>query len=153
MTSDPLFTAAALALAESFGWPARAFAEGEEQVVAAALPADSPWEQVIWVASPQSGLLRGLLIWRGAVPAARRAAVLELCARVNDGLPSGCLEYGFADDSLAFRESADLGEGAVTPVEALTSRLLHLGKRYGPALAGVLGGGEPVAAVAAAESD
>lgn len=110
------------------------------------------FEQLVWIRDAAGSNLRCLLIVRGEVPAERRAAVFELCARVNDGLIHGCLEYDFADRTLGFRDSTDLsGIAPATAVERTTGRLLTLGSRYADAIGRVLSGESPGEAVAAVE--
>lgn len=141
-------------LAETMRWPLRAFEHGGDRVVVAGLADDAVFEQLIWIVDAAASNLRCLLVVRGKVPETRQAAVLELCARVNDGLIHGCLEYDFADRTLGFRDSTDLSE--LTPaaaVERTTTRLLTLGSRYAAAIGRVLSGESPGEAVAAAERE
>lgn len=139
-------------LAETMRWPLRAFEHGGDRVVVAGLADDAVFEQLVWIRDAAGSNLRCLLIVRGEVPAERRAAVFELCARVNDGLIHGCLEYDFADRTLGFRDSTDLsGIAPATAVERTTGRLLTLGSRYADAIGRVLSGESPGEAVAAVE--
>lgn len=139
-------------LAEKMHWPLRAFEHGGDRVVVAGLGDDAVFEQLVWIRDAAGSHLRCLLIVRRAVPEARQAAALELCARVNDGLIHGCLEYDFADRTLGFRDSVELA--GLTPAAAVnrtTARLLTLGSRYAGAITRVLCGDPPSEAVGGAE--
>jgi hypothetical protein len=139
-------------LAEKMHWPLRAFEHGGDRVVVAGLGDDPVFEQLVWIRDAAGSNLRCLLVVRGAVPEERRAAVLEVCARVNDGLIHGCLEYDFTDRTLGFRDSTELaGIPPAAAVERTTARLLTLGSRYAEAIARVLSGMPPGEAVGAAE--
>lgn len=139
-------------LAETMHWPLRAFEHGGDRVVVAGLADDAVFEQLVWIRDAAGSNLRCLLIVRGAVPEARRTAALELCARVNDGLIHGCLEYDFADRTLGFRDSTDLADiSPAAAVDRTTARLLTLGRRYAGAISRVLSGDPPGEAVGAAE--
>lgn len=138
--------------AETMHWPLRAFEHGGDRVVVAGLGDDAVFEQLVWIRDAAGSNLRCLLIVRGAVPEERRVAVLELCARVNDGLIHGCLEYDFTDRTLGFRDSTDLADLApAAAVERTTARLLALGSRYAGAIGRVLSGEPPGEVVGAAE--
>jgi hypothetical protein len=85
-----------------------------------------------------------MLVGKQAVPPKRKSAMLELCARVNEGLPFGCLEYSFGEHILVFRDSADLDWGPTDKIVGeLTSRVLNLGKRYVGAARLTLDGKDP----------
>lgn len=138
--------------AETMHWPLRAFEHGGDRVVVAGLGDDAVFEQLVWIRDAAGSNLRCLLIVRGTVPEERRVAVLELCARVNDGLIHGCLEYDFADHTLCFRDSVELaGLMPATAVNRTTARLLTLGSRYAGAIGRVLSGDPPGEVVGAAE--
>ena len=139
-------------LAETMHWPLRAFEHQGDRVVVAGLADDAVFEQLVWIRDAAGSNLRCLLIARGAVPEERRAAVFELCARVNDGLIHGCLEYDFTDRTLGFRDSTELADiPPAAAVDRTTARLLTLGSRYADAIGRVLSGEPPGEAVAAAE--
>lgn len=141
-------------LAEKMRWPLRAFEHSGDRVMVAGLGDDAVFEQLVWIRDAAGSNLRCLLIVRDAVPEVRRAAVFELCARINDGLIHGCLEYDFTDRTLGFRDSVELaGQRPATAVERTTARLLVLGSRYADAIARVLSGDLPGEAVAAAERE
>lgn len=140
--------------AETMHWPLRAFEHGGDRVVVAGLGDDAVFEQLVWIRDAAGSNLRCLLIVREAVPPEHRAAALELCARVNDGLIHGCLEYDFSDRTLGFRDSVDLADLApATAVDRTTTRLLSMGRRYAGAISRVLSGDPPGEAVGTAERE
>ena len=62
---------------------------------------------------------------QGAEYAEAMAQSIELCARVNDGLYFGCLEYGFAERTLMFRDSFPAPAGNVaTQLPECSARIL-----------------------------
>jgi len=147
------FLAAVGELADSFGWTFQSLTRGEEIVAVVGLANDPSFEQVLWVYDTDEVFLRCLLVSRAVVEPERVGAVLELCARINDGLMSGCLEYSFENGTLIFRDSAQLGTGLVTDIVAGTSsRVLGLGSRYAPAIRATLAGRAPAEAIALAEA-
>src|SRR5262249_42978102 len=96
--------------------------------------------------------LRCMLVSNATVPQPRQTAILELCARINEGLPFGCLEYSFSDRVLVFRDSADLDWGPLDQViSRTTSRVLNLGQKYATAIQSTLEGAIPEDAVRIAE--
>ncbi len=148
------FLAAADELAASFGWQLQSFQRDEEVVALVDLNKDPFFEQILWVYDPKQAFLRCLLVSRAVVPEEREAAVTELCARINSGLLSGCLEFSFNDRALIFRDSAELKYGPVASILSSTSaRLLSLGSRYASAICDTLAGSSPADAVKASELD
>jgi hypothetical protein len=128
-------------LAASFGWTLRSFRRDEELVALVALEHDPSFEQILWIHDAGRACTRCLLVWRGTVRPEREAAILELCARINDGLLFGCAEYSFHDRTLVFRDSAQLAYARVADlVPSVTDRSLHLGSRYAPAVHATLAG-------------
>ena len=78
----------------------------------------------------------------------REAAVLELCARINDGLVFGCAEYSFDDRALVFRDSIQLAYGDMRDLLTnVSARLLDLGSRYLPAIRATLAGTSAIEAM------
>ena len=139
-------------LAASFGWRLRSFERDDELAAVAALDHDSSFEQVLWVFDTKRTFIRCLLVGRGTVAADREAAILELCARINDGLAFGCAEYSFNDRTLVFRDSVQLGYGKMSDlVESTSARLLDLGSRYAPAVRATLAGSSPAEAMSRAQ--
>jgi hypothetical protein len=135
------FLAAVGEFAASLGWRVRSFTRDEELVAVVALEGDPSFEQALWIYDTSRAFVRCLLVHRGAVPVDREPAIVELCARINDGLVFGCAEYSFADRALAFRESFQLGFGDIAEcVTAASTRLLQLGSRYSPAVRAALAG-------------
>jgi hypothetical protein len=135
------FLAAADELAASLGWRLRSFQRDDEVVALVALDHDPSFEQMIWVYDTRRAFVRCLLASRGSVPKEREAAILELCARINDGLVFGCAEYSFADRTLVFRDSFQLGWGKLPDLLTdVTARLLDLGSRHSPAVRATLAG-------------
>jgi hypothetical protein len=156
MKSHPPDTSAFLTevgkLANKFAWPVRTFDREGEVVCVALTQADPSFERFVWVYDTDRTMLRCMLVGRQKVSPRRRTAILELCARVNEALPFGCLEYSFGENVLVFRDSTDIDRG---PLEQLiggtTSRVLNLGERYGPAVQSVLKGEKPESTVAKAD--
>lgn len=146
------FLAAADELAVSFGWQLHSFKRDEEIIGLVSLKKDPSFEQILWVYDPIRAFLLCLLVSRAVVPEERESAVIELCARINNGLLSGCLEFSFTDRTLIFRDSAELKYGPVDLVLSSTSsRLLSLGSRYASAIRDTLAGSSPAEAVGASE--
>src|SRR4051812_26423419 len=102
------FLAAVAECTAPFGWQLQSFTRDEEFIVLVALENVPAFEQVIWIYNTEHGSFRCLLVSRAVVPPARKDSIFELCARINDGMTFGCLEYSFSDEALVFRESADL---------------------------------------------
>lgn len=136
---------AALAeLAASFGWRLRSFKRDDECVALVALDHDPSFEQILWVYDTRGAFVRCLLVNRGSVPAESEAAILELCARINDGLVFGCAEYSFDDRVLVFRDSVQLENGNLADMLTnVSARLLDLGSRYSPTIRATLAGTSP----------
>lgn len=128
-------------LAASFGWEIGSFTRDEEFVAVAPLSPDPSFEQIVWILGAGRDHVRCLLITHGTVPAHREAAVIELCARINDGLLFGCAEYSFGESTMHFRDSVQLGHGTITDlIESITGRVLGLGSRCAPAVRETLAG-------------
>ena len=135
-------------LAASLGWQLRSFTRDGELVALVALDHDPSFEQVLWVHDARRACVRCLLVCRGTVSAEHEAAILELCARINDNLLFGCAEYSFDDRTVAFRDSVQLGHGPISAaVASTTHRLLHLGSQYAPAVRATLAGSAAVEAM------
>jgi hypothetical protein len=148
------FLAEAGKLATKFGWPAQTLERPGEVVCVAATKSDAAFARFVWVYDTERTALRCLLVGQQTIPAGRRTAIFELCARVNEGLPFGCLEYSFSDKVLVFRDSADLDWAPLRQiVEGVTARVLNLGRRYSSAIKATLDGEMPEDAVATAEAD
>jgi hypothetical protein len=148
------FLAAVREWTASFGWQVQSFTRDEEFIVIAPLENDPSFEQIIWVYDTEHGSFRSLLVSRAVISAERRDAIFELCARINDGLTFGCLEYSFSDAALVFRESADLD--TCGPLERVlhetSARVLDFGQRYAVAIDATLKGEKPEDAVTKAEA-
>jgi hypothetical protein len=131
-------------LATQFGWPAKSLERGAEVVLVALIEEDSTFERFIWIYDTERITLRCMLVGRTTISSQKQLAILELCARVNEGLPFGCLEYSFGDCILVFRDSADLDWGPLeTVIGGTTARVLNLGRRYAPAIQSTLDGEKP----------
>src|SRR4029077_10599522 len=147
------FLAEASRIGTEFGWKTATFEREDEAVCVAAIPDDSSYDRLVWVDDTGRKMLRCMMIGRLEVPKPRLQAIFELCARINHGLPFGCLEYAFDDRVLVFRDSADLDWApAEQVIKGSTLRVLKLGERYAAAIRAVLDGAEPEAAVRASEA-
>ena len=147
------FWNAAGGLAAEFGWPAKTSESGREAVTVALTPSDPLYERMIWIYDTERITLRCLLVSAQTVPAKRCVAILELCARINEGLPFGCAEYSFGEKVVVFRDSADLGWQAVDEVvKSCTARSLNLGRKYADSIRSTLADGKSEAAVRKAEA-
>lgn len=122
-------------------WQLRSFEREGEVIALAVLGEDPAFEQMLWVYCPDRGYVRCLLAARGTVPVEREPVVVELCARINDGLVFGCAEYSFSEQVFMLRDSFDTGKNDWDDeLTSRTARLLKLGEHYSPALQAVLGG-------------
>jgi hypothetical protein len=152
-TESARFIAAAGKLATKFAWRARSFEREGEVVLVALTESDISFERFVWIYDIERGALRCLLASKEQVPSKRQLAILELCARVNEGLPFGCLEYSFSDHILVFRDSADLHwERLDEIINDTTARVLNLGHKYATAIHATLQGGKPKDVIADAEA-
>ncbi len=142
------FQEALTALAASLGWSVRSFRRDEERVGLAALEQDPAFEQVLWIYDPRSDSLRCLVVVRAPIPPHREREIVELCARINDGLIFGCAEYGFAEQVVVFRDSVPVGAPWPQLLQDLTGRLLRLAAHYWPAVAETIAGAEASQAMA-----
>jgi hypothetical protein len=148
------FLAAAGKLTTTFAWPSRTFEQDGEVVLVGLTKTDPSFERFVWVYDTSRTTLRCMLVSKEVVPIRRQAAILELCARVNEGLPFGCLEYSFGDHVLVFRDAADLDWGPLEKViEGTTARVLNLGRRYAVAIRAALEGEKPKDAVKKVETE
>jgi len=89
-----------------------------------------------------------------AVPAPRRAAVMEFITRANFGLKVGCFELDLDDGELRFRASVDFEGATVQPAQvrgALFTGVATL-RAYLPGLADVVEGADVKATLAAIEA-
>jgi hypothetical protein len=135
-------------LAAEFGWPAKTTERGPEKMLVALTKTDPSFERILWVYDTERTTMRCALVGNDKVPEQKEPAILELCARVNEGLPFGCLEYSFSQRVLVVRDSADLEWGPLdTIVGSTTSRVLNLGKKYSGAIRATLNGDKPADAV------
>jgi hypothetical protein len=152
--SNEQFLDAVGELAKPLGWQLQHFTRDQELVALVPTENDQSFEQFIWVYDTDGVFLRCLLVSRAVVPPERQPAILELCARINDGLNFGCAEYGFDDQVIAFRNSVDLKTCAPLQkvVNDATSRVLSLGRRYAVAIDATLAGDTPEDAVKKAEA-
>lgn len=140
-------------LATEFGWRAKSFEREHEAVLVALTDPDPLFERFVWVYHLERISLRCMLVSKATVPAKMLHSVLELCARINEGLPFGCLEYSFSDRVLVFRDSADLDWGPLDKViRGTTARVLNLGQRYGGAIEATLRGEKAENAIKKIES-
>jgi hypothetical protein len=148
------FLASTSNLATQFAWPIRTFERDAETVCVASIPTDASFERFVWVYDSERVMLRCMMVGRQIVPERRETNVFELCARINEGLPFGCLEYSLGSRVLVFRDSADLNWGKLNEViEGTTARTLNLGRRYAKAISLVLDGKKPEDAVREGEAD
>ena len=152
--SNEQFLDAVGELVKPLGWQLQNFTRDQELIALVETENDPGFEQFLWVYDTDSLSLRCLLVGRGVVPPEREPAILELCARINDRLNFGCAEYSFEDQTINFRNSADLN--TCSPLEKVvndaTSRVLSLGRRYRNAIADTLKGSSPKEAVEKAEA-
>jgi len=147
------FIAEAGKLATEFGWRAKTFERDGEAVLVALAETDPFFERFVWIYNLERVSLRCMLVSKETVPKKRLASILQLCARINEGLPFGCLEYSFSDRVLVFRDSIDLDCGPLDKViGGVTARVLNLGRRYGIAIEATLKGEKPEDAVKKAEA-
>jgi hypothetical protein len=147
------FIAAAAKLAAKFEWRTRSFEREGEAVLVALTEADDAFERFVWIYDTERTALRCLLASKNEVKAKRQTAILELCARINEGLPFGCVEYSFSDHIIVFRDSADLTWGPLDEiVNGTTARVLNIGQKYSAAIHATLQGIAPKDAIAEAES-
>lgn len=148
------FIAEAGKLATDFGWRAKTFERNGEAVLVALTETDPFFERFVWVYNLERVAVRCMLVSKEKVPVKRLPAILELCARINESLPFGCLEYSFGDRVLVFRDAADLDCGLLEKVvKDTTMRVLNLGRRYVSAIEATLKGDKPEIAVKSAESE
>ena len=146
------FIAAAAKLATKFAWRTRSFEREGEVVLVALTETDVSFERFIWIYDTERTALRCLLASKENVPSKRQQAILELCARVNEGLPFGCLEFSFSDHILVFRDSSDLYWDHLDEVlNDTTARVLNLGRKYAESIHATLQGEKPNDAIAAVE--
>lgn len=147
------FIDAAGKLAKKFGWSSTSFERDGEAVLVALTETDPAFERFIWIYNLERMSLKCMLVSNQEVPAKRLSAIFELCARVNEALPFGCLEYSFEDRVLVFRDSSDLDTcGPLDQVVSDTTlRVLNLGRRYAAAIEDTLKGDKPEDAVEKAE--
>lgn len=150
MRNREQFLNAVREFAEPLGWTARSFEREEELIAFVELTNDPAFERVAWVYSASKEIVRCLLMVRDEVPAERREAAIELCARINDGLFFGCLEYGFKERTLTFRDSFPMSAGTVAALlPECSARILGLGAHFSPAVRATLAGIAPERAMAA----
>jgi hypothetical protein len=141
-------------LASQFAWPARSLHRGTEVALVALTQNDDAFERFVWVYDSERNMLKGMLVYKEPIPSKSLNAILELCARINEGLPFGCLEYSFGERALVFRDSIDLDWSPLDKaVGATTSRVLNLGRRYAEAIRLTLQGKKPEFAVVEAEKN
>ena|SRR6185436_13787274 len=152
--SNEQFLDAVGELTKPLGWQLQHFMRDQELVALAPTESDPSFEQFIWVYDTAGGFFRCLLVSRTVVPPEREPAILELCARMNDGLNFGCAEYSFDDKAIVFRNSVDIRTCSplAQVVNDATSRVLSLGRRYANAIAETLEGSNPKDAVEKAEA-
>ena len=152
--SDEQFLEAVGELIRPMGWQLQHLMREHEVVALVPAENDPSFEQFIWIYDSNAISLRCLLVHRTVVPPEREPAILELCARINDRLNFGCAEYSFDDQTVNFRNSADLR--TCSPLQQVindaTSRVLSLGKRYAGAIAETLEGSNAKDAVEKAEA-
>ncbi len=142
------FLVEAARLAARFSWPNRRLDHGDEVALVANMATDPDYERFIWSYDKRRESLRCLVVSRIKIPAKRRVAILELCSRINEGLPFGCAEYSFADDLVVFRDSADLGWGPFKQVlAATTQKVLNLATEYATTIHDTLDGEKPAEAL------
>jgi hypothetical protein len=141
-------------LIKPLGWQLQHFTRDQELVALVPTENDPSFEQLIWVYDTDGVFFRCLLVSRAVVPPEREPAILELCARMNDGLNFGCAEYSFDDQTIVFRNSVDLRTCSplAQVVSDATSRVLGLGRRYAVAIEATLAGDKPEDAVKKAEA-
>ncbi|HKO99537.1 MAG TPA: hypothetical protein VJU86_21225 [Pyrinomonadaceae bacterium] len=140
-------------LATEFGWRAKTSERENEAVVVALTESEPTFERFVWVYNFERASVRCMLVSKEKVAEKRQTAILELCARVNEALPFGCLEYSFSDRVLVFRDATDVECGPLKQVIIdTTSRVINLGRRYDSAITSTLAGEQPEVAVKNAES-
>jgi len=155
MTTTPQdFREAVDKVCADFNWVTHAFTRDDEFAVLCELEGDEHFEQILWILNTQRNTFRCLVTSRMEVPPGKTSTLLELCARINDGLGFGCAEFSFADQQVVFRDGADLqGQGLEDIVSVTSARLFSMAMRYGPAVNRVLAGDAPAEAVARVEAN
>ncbi len=125
---------------------------GEVALVAGTDP-DPSFDRFVWSYEVRLATLRCLFASRREVPAKRERAILELVARINEGLTFVCAEYAFEDRIVVFRCAADLDWGPPEKVVGnATARVLKTGARYAPAIDATLRGVAPETSVKKVET-
>lgn len=139
-TSQEFLTAVGRLIAP-LDWELRSFTRDGEVIALAALNHDPTFEQMLWVYCPDRDYVRCLLVARGTIASELEPAVIELCARINDGLIFGCAEYSFSDQAFAFRDSLETDRNTWNEeLKTRTARLLELGSHFAPAWRDVMSG-------------
>lgn len=114
---------------------------------------DEPFAQILWILDTRSLSLRLLVMLRPEISDIFQPAILEWCARVNDGLTFGCAEFCFDEHIVIFRDSADLRRQALeTAITDVTARLFQLAQHYGPGVRMVCAGTPARQAIAQLET-
>lgn len=142
------FLAATGDFVSEFGWRLHTFRREEELIALVVLDQESEFEHLLWAYDTTRAFIRCLLVGRNRVPVAREPAILELCARINDGLAFGCAEYSFSDRVIVFRDSFRLSYGKLSDLlPRVSASVMRLGGQYSPAIRATLAGMVPVDAI------
>jgi hypothetical protein len=148
------FLAAATKLASDFGWKYKNIERENETICVAKIENDPFFERFVWIFDSKRNMVRCLLIASEATSKRKIPAILEVCARINEGLPFGCSEFAFRERVVVFRDSTDLDWGPLDQViEGTTSRTLNLGRKYAKGISAVLKGASPEDSIALCEEN
>ena len=118
------------------------------------------WPLVVAIVGVEAPYLVVHSIVPPVAPHGDEVRVLELLARMNDGLVDGCFELNFDDGTIRLRSAIPLRSLALLDVETLTNLVgdvvtanVATADRFIPALEAVIDGGlAPAIAVAAVEA-
>ena len=139
-------------LANNFNWPVENYAQDGEIIQMAVIHNDPLYTRMFWILDPSYEALKGVIVAGIEVTAEQQPHILELCARVNENLVFGCLEFRFDDKLLVVRDSSEIKYGPLEQiVQGLTTRLFNIAKEYSNAIRETLNGTSPEVAVDRAE--
>ncbi len=114
----------------------------------AGMVTDPSFDNIVWSYDVRLRIVRCVMTSRQRSPDKRERAVLELCARVNRQLRDVAMDYVFEERAVLFRCAADLAWAPLPFIlERTTMRVFKSGTRYACAIADVLRGVAPEAAL------
>lgn len=139
-------------LAKKFNWQVEEYEQDGEIIQMAKIHNDPLYVRIFWILDPEYETLKALVLSGVTVEIEERDKVLELCARVNENLIFGCLEFRFEERMLVVRDSIEIKIDTLDDeIERLTLRVFHLAKKYSIAIRQTLSGISPEKAVLSAE--